>query len=184
MAIIEILAYSPFFMDDYLNFAKVGKPNGAGGFEIDGRRRMKIGVIRWLLGREVPQAHFFNTPVGASPRPNLFMALVERPGTEVVPWMGRIAGFDELINIDGLFGETTSVGPITNVLATLTSNTDLDNAFAQGKIKVQQVLTVIAAEPGRLSVDRATFLRTLRSDVGTDPRAVFDEVQAKLGITL
>jgi hypothetical protein len=180
MAAIEILAYSPFFMNDYLSFVEVGKPNGAGGFETDGRRRMKIGVIRWLLGREVPEAHFFNTPVVGGPGLNLFMALVERPGTEVVPWMGRIAGFDEMINIDGRFGETTSLGPITNLLATLTSNTGLDNAFAQGKINVQQVLARIA----ELSVDRATFLRTLRSDVGTDPKAVFDEVKAKLGITL
>lgn len=178
MAIVEILAYSPFFMNDYLSFAKVGKPNGAGGFEIDGRRRMKIGVIRWLLGREVPGALFFNTPEGADLK--LFMALVQRPGTEVVPWMGRIAGFDELINIDGLFGETTNSVTITQLLATLAPNPDLNNAFTQGQANVQQVLARIA----ELSIDRATFLRTLRSDVGTDPKAVFDEVKAKLGITL
>ena len=178
MAVIEILAYSPFFMNDYLSFAKVGKPNGSGGFETDGRHRMKIGVIRWLLGREVPNAHFFNTPEGADL--NLFMALVERPGTEVVPWMGRIAGFDDLINIDGRTGETTNSVTITDLLATLTANSDLNNAFTQGRANVQQVLARIA----ELSVDKATFLRTLRSDVGTDPKAVFDEVKAKLGITL
>ncbi len=182
MAVIEILTYSPFNMDIYLPFVKVGKPKAEGGFETDGQGRMKIGVLRWLLGREVPEAHFFSTPQAAPLK--LFMALIQRPGAVEVPWMGRIAGFDEMIRIDGLTGQTSSFGPISDLLASLISNTDLDNAFAEGKVNVQRVLDQIAADPTRLSVNKDEFLRTLRSEVGTNPKAVFDEVLAKLGISL
>ena len=183
MPVIEILAYSPTnSMNELIDFFINGRPDGQGGFETDSRGQMKVGVLRWLHGRQVSEAHFANT---SNDHPmKLLMALVDRPENRDVPWMDFVAGIDEEVRVDGLIGNLSSFTPTNALLDAVVPNQQIDDAFREGKAKVQEVLARIEANPTILSVSRADLLRTLRGERGTNPRAVFAEVQAKLDITL
>lgn len=185
---IEVLAYSPFDMTRFSSFVIEGKPLAQGGFEIDGRGRMKTGVLRWLHGRQVPEAHFFTTPPQSPPAPsiNLFMALVEKPEPpdREVPWMRFIVGLEEQINPDGVIGQINNFMPIGEVLTAVRQDDVLNQAFRDGRANVLEVLRQIRENPGRLSVMETQLLRTLRNERGTNPQAVFAEVLDKFGIAL
>lgn len=183
MAVVEILAYSPMNnMNALIDFFINGRPDGQGGFETDSRGRMKVGVLRWLHGRQVSEAHFADTPNDHPMK--LLMSLVDRPEQREVPWMDFVAGIEEEVRVDGLIGNLSSFTPIDALLDAVVPNQQIDDAFRDGRAKVQEVLARIEADPAILSVSRAEFLRTLKSERGTNPKAVFAEVQAKLNITL
>ena len=134
MPVTDILFYSPFNMAQFIAFSKNGKPDGKGGFETDGKGRKKVGVLAWLHEIGVREAHFFATPIGHPMK--LFMALVERPGDQEVPWMGAIPGFEELLRTDGLIGEISTSPQISELLAAVVKNDELDQAFIQGFSKM------------------------------------------------
>jgi hypothetical protein len=182
MPVIEILTYSPKNdMDELENFFISGKPDGQEGFETDDQGRMKVGVLRWLLGREVTEAHFFSTPLGHPMK--LLMGLVERPESREVPWM-FIPGIEDVIRIDGVIGNISDFLPISDLLTGVVPNQKLDDAFVAERAKVQEVVRRIEETPTILSISKAAFLRTLRSEKGTNPKAVFAEVQSKVGMSL
>lgn len=180
MAVVEILAYSSNDMDEFRRFFIDGKPDGQGGFETDQRGRMKLGVLRWLHGREVREAHFSSTPLGHPM--NLFMALVDRPEDVEVPWMDFIPGIEEVIRIDGLIGETNDFPPISTLLSAVVPDNDLDERFKTGRADVQTVLRRINEEPGTLSIGKDQVLRALQR--GTNAKEVFAEIQSTFGISL
>ena len=180
MSVIEILAYSPIDIQEFVNFSINGKPSGQGGFETDDQGRNKIGVLRWLHGREVTDARFFSTPPNHPMK--LFMALVQRPEPEVVPWMKFVPGIEEVIRIDGLLGEINDLAPISDLFAAVVPNKQLDDAFAKGRSNVQEVLKSIEADPGKLSIGKDDLLRALGR--GTNVKEVLSEVESRLGISL
>ena len=184
---IEILAYSPKNVQEFIDFAIRGVPDGQGGFETDPGGRPIIGVLRWLNGRQVPEARFFSTPPNHPIR--LFMALIQRPEPIFVPWMSFIPGIEERIQIDGLIGEISDFppNPPGDLLAAVIRSPQLDAAFVAGRTKVQHVLDRIDAEPGRLRLGtepmtKDDLLKALER--GIKVNEVFDEVQSKLGISL
>ena len=181
MPTIEILAYTPLDMDKFIAFCIDGKPDGKGDYETDDQGRKITGVLRWLHGRKVSEAHFFNSAKGDDLQ--LFAATVQRLETYDVPWMRRIPGFEIMVTADGLIGKTGTFAPLSQLLATVKSNADLDKKFAEGKAKLDQVLEVMQTEK-ILPVSQAHLLGTLRGDVGTDTQTVFAEVKEKFGFEL
>jgi hypothetical protein len=180
MAVIEILAYSSNDMEAFRRFFIDGRPDGQGGFETDEQGRMKLGVLRWLHGREVREAHFSSTPIGHPMK--LFMALVDRPEDREVPWMGVIPGIEGVIRIDGLIGQTSDFPPISSLLAAVVPDDDLNERFRTGRANVQTVLTRLNEEPGTLSIGRDEVLGALRR--GSNAKEVFAEIQSTFGISL
>lgn len=180
MAVVEILAYSSNDMEELRRFFIDGKPDGQGGFETDSRGRMKLGVLRWLHGREVREAHFSSTPIGHPM--NLFMALVDRPEDRDVPWMDFIPGIEDVIRIDGLIGGTSDFPPISTLLSAVEPDDDLDERFRTGRENVQTVLRRLSEEPGSVSIGRVEVLRALQR--GINAREVFAEIQSRFGISL
>jgi hypothetical protein len=180
MSVIEILVYSPNDVQEFTDFSINGKSDNQGGFETDERGRSKIGVLRWLHGRQVTEARFFGTPPNHPMK--LFMALVQRPESEFVPWMRFIPGIEEMIQIDGLVGEINNVPPISDLMAAVVPNQPLDDAFEKGRANLQAVLKQIEANPSILSIGKADVLRALMK--GTNVKEVLAEVQSRLGISL
>jgi|ERR1700674_1267324 len=182
MPVIEILAYSPNDMDQFVSFCIEGKPDGKGGYETDDQGRIIGGVLRWLHGREVTEAHFFNSPKDADVQ--LFVATIERPESYDVPWMKRIPGFEDMIRVDGLVGKAASFASLANPLASVVSNKALDEKFAQGKAHLDHILEQIEQPPQQMPIGKRALLAALRGDVGSDRRAVFGEVQSTFGVSL
>ena len=180
MPAIEIVAYSPNDVQEFIDFSINGKPNGQGGFETDNEGRRKIGVLRWLHGREVTEARFFSTPPNHSMK--LFMALVQRPEPEVVPWMKLIPGINEMIRIDGVVGEINNLLPVSDLLAAVVPNQQLDDTFQKGRANVQEVLRRIEADSSILSIGKADLLSALLK--GTNVKEVLAEVQSMFEISL
>jgi hypothetical protein len=180
MSIIEVLAYSPNDVQEFLDFSINGKPDGQGGFETDDRGRSKIGVLRWLHGHQVTEARFFST---APTHPvKLFMALVQRSAPEFIPWMKLIPGIEEVIRVEGLIGEINNFQPISDLLAAVTPNQQLDDVFQRGRANLQDVLRQIEADPSTLSIGKDDLLSALVK--GTNAKEVLAEVQSRLGISL
>jgi hypothetical protein len=180
MSVMEILAYSPNDVQEFIDFSINGKPDGQGGFETDDQGGRKIGVLRWLHGRQVTEARFFSTPPNHPMK--LFMALVERPEAEFVPWMKLIPGIEEMVQIDGLIGEINNSPPIGDLLAAVVPNQQLDDAFEQGRANLQEVLKRIDGDPTILSMGKDDLSRAFVK--GTNVQEVLAEVQSKLGISL
>ena len=181
MAEIEVLAYTPNDMDEFIAFCLDGKPDGHGGYETDGEGRLILGVLKWLHGRGVPEAHFFNSAKGEEI--NLFAATVEKPETYDRPWMKQIPGFDIMVKADGLVGITTKFASIESLLASIKSNTALDQEFASGKERVDTILESIRRQKGAFSFGEKEFLAALRGEKGSNPQAVFAEVEKNLGFS-
>lgn len=163
---IEILAYTPLNMDEFLTFAREGKPDGQGDFETDEQGRKKVGVLRWLHGREVVNAHFFNTR--ATDPIQMFIAMIERKENFDVPWLRRIPGFADMVNEDGLVGKDNQFQNLNALLSLLTPNTGLDDAFAQGQAHVDNIVGRIGQNEARIPGGTREFFATLRGDIGTD----------------
>ena len=178
---IEILAYSPNDMDDFLAFVRDGRPDGSGGFQRDSQGREMIGVLRWLHSLQVPEAHFFNNK--KSDPAQLFIATVQSIQSPGIPWLpNKIPGFDELIRRDGLIGRTNTFPSMSTLLDTVMPNQDLDDKFAQGKADLDTVFAELNTNPGNFSVTKDQILAALGSI--SLPIPVFDEIRSKLGISL
>jgi hypothetical protein len=181
MPAIEILAYSPYDMEEFLAFCVDGKPDGSGGFQTDNQGRSIGGVLRWLHGREVKEAHFFTSPPAA--KTQLLVTTLERPETYSVPWMKRIPGFEERIPVDGLVGTAESFASLENPLA-LVPNQRLNDAFAQGRDRVDSVLAQIEPPAERPPVGKSALLAALRGEIGSNRPGVFEEIRSTFGIAL
>src|SRR5215470_20043903 len=127
MATIEILAYLPIHLDDFLFFCANGAPDGHGSWLPDIFGRKKTGVFDWLYGREVPEAHFY-TSRPEDPVP-MFAATVFRPETGPMPWTKNIPGFEDLLVKDGQVGTGAQFPSLDLPLATLIRRPDLDKQF-------------------------------------------------------
>lgn len=168
--VIEILAYTPLNMDEFLTFARDGKPDGQGDFETDEQGRKKVGVLRWLHGREVVNARFFNTR--ADDPIQMFVAMIERKENFNVPWLRRIPGFADLVNEDGLVGKDDHFQDLNALLSLLTPNNDLNQAFAQGQDAVRNIVNRIAQNEAPIPGGTREFFGTLRGDIGTDQQLI------------
>jgi hypothetical protein len=175
--VIEILVYSPADMDEFIPFAIDGKRDASGEFETDEQGRKIVGVLRWLHGREVPEAHFFNSAKGDPVQ--LFMAMIHRPESYDVPWMRRIPGFEVMVKTDGLTGKTNQFLSIADLLATVRPNNEMDEKFEQGK---ERLLSIRSDQ--RFSPGARQLLSALRGDVGSDPEGVIAEAQKSFGFEL
>lgn len=184
MAVIETLAYAPEDMDKFIAFVIDGKRKPNGDRETDGDGRKIVGVLNWLLGRGVPEAHFFNSKKGNDVQ--LFAATVQKPEGEDDdrPWMKEIPGFDVMVKTDGLIRKTTNFVPIGNLLASVLTNSDLDQRFVAGKTHVDKILESIRGQEGDFPFEEKAFLAALRGDVGSDSQLVFAEVERTFGFSL
>lgn len=187
---IEILAYSPINLKDFIDFCIKGKPiEGTKDFQKDEIGRDIRGVMSWLHGREVPKAQFFHT--GDDPRMPFFMALVQKRDDEPVerPWFKTIRtspprlilnpdipGVDKVLNVDGQLGKLQDFLPINELLATIQHRPELDDEFARQRERVLEVLRRLEDDPDR----RMRFLAALRSDRGTNPTELFEELKFSL----
>jgi hypothetical protein len=99
---LEILAYSPIHMDEFIDFVVNGKKDANGKPLKDENDREITGVFAWLHGREVPMARFFSS--GPGDPVQLFMSIIQPVEPEVVPWMDRIPGFRSMVREDGTIG--------------------------------------------------------------------------------
>lgn len=178
MATIEILAYRVKNMKDFIAYSFDGKRDANGEFETDDQGRKITGVLRWLQGREVPEAHFFHTSGDDKDPLNLFVAMVQRIEGYDVPWMRRIPGFEEMVTSDGLLGIATEFNPLGALLATIESDPDLDARFAQGRDGVRRLLEPLSRD------ERRDLLATLRGDIGTDQQGVFDQARTQFSVSL
>jgi hypothetical protein len=183
MADIEILAYTPNDMDKFIAFVIDGKRKPNGEHETDPDGREIVGVLRWLHGRGVPEAHFFNSAKGNDVQ--LFAATVQKPENEPDrPWMKEIPGFADMVKTDGLIGMTTNFAPIANLLASVLTNPDLDQRFVAGKTHVDTILESIRRNKDAFSFGEKEFLAALRGDVGSDSKAVFAEAEKTFKFSL
>jgi len=166
MPVIEILAYTPVNMDEFIRFCRDGKPDGKGDFETDEQGRKIVGVLRWLHGREVSKARFFNTQ---SKEPlQLFVAMIAREENYDVPWIRRIPGFEPMVLSDGLVGKDDKFQDLPALLSLLQPNKDLNDAFEQGIGDVKRIVERINTNEVAISGGQREFLATLRGDIGTD----------------
>jgi hypothetical protein len=182
MPVIEILAYAPKDMKKFIDFCIDGKPDGQGDYDTDAQGRKIVGVLRWLHGRGVPEAHFFHSDEGDAVQ--LFVAMIERKESYDVPWMRRIAGFEEMVISDGLIGRTNQFVNIGDLFSAVKSDPNLDQRFAQGKIDVERILGRIQGSERLLSGGKQGLLAALTGNLGANPQEVFAEVETKLGIAL
>jgi hypothetical protein len=185
MDVIEILAYTPTDMDQFVAFAKDGKPDGQGDYQTDEQGRKITGVIRWLLGRGVPKAQFFNSNPKAGDAVNLFAATVQRRESYDVPWMKNIPGFEPMVTTDGLIGKTASFAPLSDLLASVKTNKELEDKFNNGRINVDGIIKAIEDKPEIMpSIGRLRLLAALRGEQGSNPAEVFEEVKRKFDLLL
>ena len=183
MAVIEILAYTPTTdMTDFLKFVVEGKPDGNGDFEIDEQGRKIVGVFRWLHGRGVPNAHFFNS-VKKEDAVQLFASTVERKEGFDVPWMSRIPGFEAMVKADGLLGKTSEFADISALLASVKANKTLDDKFKAGRNKVDDLLKKID-DNAASKVRRLRVLAALRGEPGSNPAEVLEDAKKEFSIDL
>src|SRR5215475_12111966 len=118
MPIIEILAYLPIDMKDFLFFCANGAPDGNGNWLPDPFGRKKTGVFDWLYGRGVPEAHFY-TSDPADPV-QVFVATVQKPESGPMPWLKNIPGFEDLPVTYGQVGLAGQFPPLNSPIATVT----------------------------------------------------------------
>jgi hypothetical protein len=183
MPTIEILAYQPINndMETFINFCIDGKRKPNGEFEVDAQGRKITGVLDWLHSRKVPEAHFFNSVKGDNVQ--FFAATVQRLESFDVPWMKVIPGFEETVTTEGLIGKTDKFAAISELLAPVKPNPDLDKKFADTKIKLHEIFASMQQEKV-FSFDQRKLLAALRGDKGIDVEGVFAEVKDKFGLSL
>jgi len=186
---IEILEYSPLDLDEFIKFCIKGKETSPGVAAQDEDGRDIFGVMSWLNGWGVPEAHFFHTPKNHPM--TLVMVLVQKRDDEEEerPWFSTdlsappnitlkpdIPGIDKQLRVDGGLGTLPGFVPIGELLSAVESDPDLDAAFVAQRKRVQDVLK-------RLEGDAAgtkRFLEALRSERGSKPAEVFKELDFSL----
>lgn len=179
MANIEILAYCPINMDDFLFFCVNGAPDGKGSWLPDIYGRKKTGVFDWLYGREVPEAHFYTSlPEDRAP---LFAATVFRPESGPMPWTKNIPGFEDLLVKDGLVRLDGQFPAPDLPLATLRRRPDLDDQFVAGRAKVKEVLDGLQAR-GDGPFNIQAFRAALRGEAGTDLASLTADLRSDLNL--
>lgn len=186
---IEVLAYSPLNMEQFIDFCVRGQQTSPGVFATDELDREIRGVNSWLHGREVTEAHFFHTPLGHEM--SFFMAMVQKHDDEEEerPWFRRldfsaprvalepeIPGLDRHMRFDGQLAILNQVSSLNNLLEAIESDPDLDAQFAAESKKVQDFLQTLEGEP----TERRRFLAALRSDRGSEPTQVFKALKFSL----
>jgi hypothetical protein len=162
-------------MDEFIAFVIDGKRKANGEHEVDGEGRKITGVIKWLQGRGVQEAHFFNSAKGDNVQ--LFASTVLKPEIYERPWMKEIPGFEAMIENEGLLGITSAFAPIANLLASVKSNATLDDIFAQTKLRVDKIRVAFQTQADAVRFGEKEFMAALRGDEGTDSDAVFAEVE-------
>jgi len=180
MPVIETLAYVPIDMDKFIDFVIDGKKENGVHVTVGGQ--IATGVISWLQGRGVKEAHFFNSPAGDPMQ--LFVATIQKPETYERPWMKEIACFAEYVKTDGLIGTITNFAPIGSLFASVASNPILDQKFAMGALRVETIRESIRRGEPAFPIAEEELLATLRGEKGTDPQALFSEVKKSFGFSL
>ena len=167
---IEILAYAPLNMDEFVDFFVNGVRDENGHYVKDDQDRLITGVIAWLHGREVPRARFFRS--SANDPVQLFMSVIEPTEPESVPWMRRVPGFHERVRADGLIG----LAPDFNVamdspLHFVRSSPELDQVFVDSKQDLDNI------DFSNRSFSKEAFLQALKGE--TDLTRMLDELKSE-----
>jgi|GEM_PF-1989578 len=179
MPVIEIVAYNPVNMDEFIEYCINGKPDGTGGHKPDPQGRKITGVLDWLRGRGVPEVHFFHSTVKDNVQ--LFAATINRPENNDVPWMGNVPGFEEMIELDGLIGKTDKFASLADLLSTVKSDTKMDDLYKTLKVALDKLLDSMDKDPKLLpTIGKQRLLAALRGEVGANTDEVFEEVARRL----
>jgi hypothetical protein len=179
MPVIEIVAYTYNKRDEFRKYCIEGKPNGMGGHHTDPQGRKITGVLDWLRGRGVREAHFFRSE-RADDHVQLFAATIERKETFDVPWMGNVPGFEAMINVEGLIGKTDSFKSFTDLVASVKSDTEMDDLYKKRKDKLDALLIKMEEKPELMpTVGKQRLLAALRGELGSNADEVFEEVARK-----
>jgi hypothetical protein len=181
MPIIEIVAYTPLNMDKFIDYCLNGKPDGMGGHYPDPQGRKITGVFDWLRGRGVPKAHFFHTKI--SDEVNLFAATIQKPEGEDddVPWMGNLPGLEQMITVDGRLGKTGAFASLSDLLATVTADTEMDDLYNNLKDALDGFLEKMRDPEFLPTVGKQRLLAALRGEVGANTDEVFEEIARRHG---
>ena len=184
MSKIEILFYSPNDLDEFIEFCIRGKEVSKGVAAQDEDGRDIFGVISWLNGWGVTEAHFFHTPQGHPM--TFFMALVRKRENDDVerPWFitdssappkiilePDIPGIDKVLRVDGELGMLDEPQPLNELLAAIQPDPELDAEFVAQRARVLNALEGLADAP-----QKQRFLAALRGQGETKrAAAVFKE---------
>lgn len=183
MPVIEIVAYTPNDMDEFIKYCIEGKPDGRGGHLPDSQGRKITGVLDWLRGRGVREAHFFSSKNGEEVL--LFAATIDRPEPSKVPWMGNLPGFEEVVNVEGLIGEAMEFRPLSDLLELVTSNTELDDLYNKLKEELDDLLIRMEKNPELMpNVGKQELLAALRGELGANTDEIYEEVEKKFKLKL
>ena len=185
MSKIEILFYSPNDLDEFIDFCIRGKEVSKGVAAQDEDGRDIFGVISWLNGWGVTEAHFFHTPKGHPM--TFFMALVRKRDNDEVerPWFitdssappkiilePDIPGIDKVLRVDGELGMLDEPQPLNELLAAIQPDPELDAQFVAQRNRVQKTLKGIEGDPAGTK----RFLEALRGVKGSKSAEVFKEL--------
>jgi hypothetical protein len=186
---IEILFYSPNNLDEFIDFCIRGKEVSKGVAAKDEDGRDIFGVISWLNGWGVTEAHFFHTPKGHPM--TFFMALVhKRDGDdEERPWFitdssappkiilePDIPGIDKVLRVDGELGILDAPQPLNVLLAAIKPDPDLDKEFAAQRARVLEALKGLEGN----EAGRKRFFEALRGERGSKGVEVFKALNFSL----
>jgi len=170
---IEVLAYVPNSMKEFLEFCVNGAPTPAGS------PRPTPGVFKWLYSRELPEVHFFTS----DPKDPLqvFGSTIVQPASEPqpVPWMDEIPGFKE--RVDGQLGKGAIPPPWHT---TVTRNDALDKLFEQGRQQSEAIFASLRSDhKSGLTFTAQQFKAALRGDPKTDLASLLAGVEDRLEIS-
>ncbi|HET6974682.1 MAG TPA: hypothetical protein VFI24_00050 [Pyrinomonadaceae bacterium] len=181
MTRIEILAYSPLKMDDFIKYAVDGLKGEDGKYLKDEYDRDITGVFNWLHGRKVPEAHFFNSDLGNPVQ--MFMALIQPTEQIVVPWMVRIPFFVNMIRTDGLIGNAPNFGAAPKpgtptALGWVHDRPDLDDIYNQRRDMIASI------DYSKLSFTAEEFSIALQGEGRTPLDVMTTEIKERLNLIL
>ena len=201
MSKVEVLFYSPLDLEEFIEFCILGKEVGPGVAAKDENGNDILGVISWLVGWGVQEAHFFHTPITEKPTPEnptpkkhpwtFFMALVrKREGdNRERPWFitdlsaapriiiqPDIFGINRVLRVDGELGMLPDFLPIGELLAAVKPDPVLDAAFEAKKQRVQPVLKQLEQD----EAGTKRFLAALRGERASKPAELFKELNFSL----
>ncbi len=193
MAKVEILFYTPLNMAEFIDFCIIGKETspGSGVAAKDAEGNDIFGVISWLNGWGVQEAHFFHTPP-EDDSIKFFMAIIRKHEDDatVRPWFSQVAGppskitlhpdipgIDKVLSVDGELGMLDQPISIQEVLALIKDDPKLDAEFVAQRARVQDALKQLEGN----QAGRNRFLAALRGAGEIKPAAdVFKELNFSL----
>lgn len=177
MAKIEILCYSPLEMPKFLDYFVNGLKDENGKYLKDEYDQKITGVIAWLHGRGVKNAHFFSS--GLDEPVKLFLALIEPKEPIVVPWMTRIPFFSYMVTDDGIFGSAPDFSTVGETpLALVKSRPDLDAIFKKEQEKVDKI------DFSRVRFNEHEFRAALQGKGLIDISEILSDLESTHGIRL